>query len=156
MLICRRLLFVAVVLAGLLPGVGTATAGMVFHETFPFSFDVYNDCTGEQVHIEGRVHLYLTEVVGKDGTVRQRQNLNASGWGIGLISGARYRYSDNFHFARVITSGVVQSHTATAHTRLVGLGKTPNQRMIYTFRIDVDEDGDSTTSVSDITICQGD
>jgi hypothetical protein len=156
MMICRRLLLVAVVFAGFLPGLGTATAGIVFHVTFPFSSDVLNECTGEYVYIEGEVHLYLTEVVGEDGTVRLKQNGNASGWGVGSISGAKYRYDQNFHFTQIITPGVAQSQTADIHTRLIGLGQTPNERMVYTFRFDVDESGTATTSMSDIAICQGD
>ena len=159
MMIYRRLLSAVVVCVALFAASGTANAEKVFQFTVPFSsdpFDPFNECTGEYIHIEGDVHFIQTEVVKDDGTIQFKQNGNARGWGIGLDSGATYRYAENFQFTQIFTIGTAFSQSADIHTRLIGLGKTPNQRMVYTFNFDVDEDGNVTTSFSEITICQGD
>ena len=123
MMICRRLLSAAVVCVALFAASGTANAEILSHAKFPFSFDVFNECTGEWVMLEGDVHLVLTEVVKDDGTIQRRQNGNARGWGVGLDSGAIYRFNENFHFNRTITIGTAFSRSADIHSRLVGFGK---------------------------------
>jgi len=156
-MIYRRLLSAALVCVALFTAAGTANAEILSHANFPFRpFSVFNECTGEWVMLEGDVHLVLTEVVRDDGTIQRRQNGNARGWGVGEESGAVYVFNENFHFNRTITTGTAFSRSADIYTRLVGLGDTPNQRMIYTLTLDIDEDGNETMSMSEIIICQGD
>lgn len=156
MMIYRRLLSAAVVCATLFAASGTAKSEILARATFPVSFDVFNECTGEWVMLEVDVRLVLTIVETSDGTIRMRQNGHANGWGIGLDSGAMYRFNDNFHFNRMKTIDTDFLRSGATHTRLIGLGKTPNQRLIYTLSYEVDEEGIITqVEISDV-ICQGD
>ena len=160
MMIYRRLLSAAVVCATLFAVSGTAKAEaeaeVVFHETFPFSYTFYNACTEELVDLEVEAHLYVFRVETDDGTVREMQNLNTRGWGVGEDSGAVYRFANNLHFSSVEPTGDAYSETVKRHRRLIGLGKTPNERIVSTFKLDFDEFGIMTGVDIIEIICQGD
>lgn len=84
------------------------------------------------------------------------QNLNARGWGVGVDSGAVYRFANNLHFSSVDPTGTASSITVKRHRRLIGLGVTPNERIVTTYKLDTDEFGMVTgADIIDI-ICQGD
>ena len=152
----RRLLSAAVVCATLFAVSGTAKAEVFFQGTFPVSISFYNNCTEEWVDLEIDVHAYLSVVETDDGTVRMMQNLNSRGWGVGADSGAIYRFANNLHFSSVDPTGLASSITVKRHRRLIGLGKTPNERIVTTFKLDFDEFGIMTgVDIIDI-ICQDD
>ena len=154
MMIYRRLLSAAVVCATLFAVSGTAKAEVFFQGTSSFPFSFYNDCTEEWVDLEIDVHAYLSIVESGDGTVRVMQNRNVRGWGVGAVSGAVYRFANNVHFSEVDPTGDAYSFTVKRHRRLIGLGKTPNERIVVTYKIDIDEFGMVTeVDIIDI-ICQ--
>lgn len=156
MMIYRRLFSAAVICVALFAASGTAKAEIVFNDTFSVSFEFFNDCTGEFVLLELDVHIHATLVETSDGTTRFRQNVNGHGWGVGLESGSLYRYNSNTHFIETNPTGSAFSQTAKSHSRLIGLGKTPNERLVSNYRFEVDEFGFITNVYIVDAICQND
>ena len=153
----RRLLSAAVVCVALVATSETAKAEIVYNDFFsPDSFKSYNDCTGEWVQLELDVHICATLVETSDGTIQLRQSVNAHGWGVGLESGAIYRYISNTHYLETHPTGIAYSQSSVRRARLIGLGDTPNQTLISNFIYDVDEFGFITNVYIEDVICQGD
>ena len=157
MMIYRRLLSAVVVCVVMFASFGTAKAEVFDNGTYSFSFPFFNECTGEIVQFEGVFHSYVSFVETVDGDFRISQNLTARGWGVGLDSGDKYRYADNFHSSGIEDPGANRiSTTWKVHSRFIGLGNTPNERIVITFKGELDEFGIFTfVRIEDIT-CQGD
>src|SRR5688572_629285 len=88
----RVLLLAGSALAASLAGARPAAAAVIFNERQPFSFVVFNDCTGEPILVEGIFHQVVSEARGK---IHAR--LNAHGIGVGLFSENTYVWNDTIH-----------------------------------------------------------
>lgn len=151
----RNLLSAVVICAAHFAASGSAKAEVIFNETLPFSGFFFNDCTGEFVLLEGEMHMVSSFVLQEDLSFRLMQSVNVYAWGIGFNSGAEYRWNENVHLAIVDPAGIEHSFTQDTHSRLIGLGDTPDERVVATFLFEVDEFGVITfVTVTDM-FCTG-
>ena len=155
MMIGRRVLC-AIMACAALSAAESTKAEVVFNDTLPFSFSFFNECTGEVVLISGEFHRVVSIVETGDGTIQVRNNLTAHGWGVAVDSGDKYRWNDTVLTAQIDPPGLAFTVSQDSHTRLIGLGGTPNERIVATLDLDVDEFGVVTLVRIREVICQGD
>ena len=125
-----------------------------FNETdLPFSFDVPG-CT-EVVHVTGKLHVVLATTIGPNGRAMDRFHTNSSGTGVGLTTGATYRWSDPINGVETTQpdSPRVASHTQT--TTLVGQGGVPNLKFRARFLMMRNDAGQVTVLVQEFEILCG-
>jgi len=96
----RRIAVPFVVAAGLLaPSLASAASNGADVRDVPYSFDIYNDCTQEMVHITGTLHRELNDArVGSGGFVQEHNYTLKDGSGLGA-SGTQYRVT--YHSIRI-------------------------------------------------------
>ena len=134
---------------------GIAKAEIDFNDTSSYSFIITNDCTGEDLWVVLDLHILQTTVEKEDGTIQSKQMGNVRGWAVGVDTGDLYRYNNTFHFSTVDALGPEYFQSADIHTRFIGKGKTPNLRVVYSFRFEVDADGNISNVTMEDVICQG-
>ena len=143
------------VAALLLATIGIAKAELDFNDTFPVSFDITNECTGEKLLVMGEVHFVETTVEKEDGTSHYKQYRNFRGWAVGMDTGDLYRFNNNVHYSEVDGPELELFRSSNAHARLIGKGKTPNVRVVFSFLYERDVDGNVTNvTVEEDVICQ--
>ena len=144
------------VLAGTLAvflAISSATAAVVQNSKDPFAFPVFNPCTGEEVFVEGTVHIVISSVE-KDGVVTDRVRLNAHGVGYGWTTGDTYIWNDTIH--EDVTIGPFPQFMIIndQHLRLISKGASSNGRVKAGFVFKIDADGNASfEGFSDLT-CQ--
>ena len=83
-------------------GVGaTSASAATINEDVPIAGAVVNECTGEEILIDGTAHLKVTDNSSSDG-IKSHIEMNLTGVkGIAMLTGARYvmssQYSDTQH-----------------------------------------------------------
>jgi len=131
-------------------------AGQVTNVTIDIPAVVYdNPCVGEPVALHGNLHLVLTVVSDHAGGFHVGNHLNASYSGTGLVSGVRYRASENQQDvwnARELPA----SHSTTLRTKLISQGGVDNAFLFTTVTTTVDANGVPTATVDNQWVeCRG-
>jgi hypothetical protein len=131
-------------------------AGQVTNVTIEIPAVVYdNPCVGEPVALHGNLHLVLTVASDHAGGFHVGNHLNASYSGTGLVSGVRYRASENQQDvwnARALPA----SHSTTLRTKLISQGGIDNAFLFTTVTTTIDANGVPTATVDNQWVeCRG-
>ena len=122
-----------------------------FNETdLPFSFDVAG--CGEDVHVTGTVHVVLASSITPNGGSMDRFHANSSGTGVGLTTGATYRWSDPVNSVQTTQPGSPRTATQTQTTTLVGQGGVPNLKVKSRFLLIRNDAGQVTVLIQQFEI----
>ena len=96
------------------------------HYTVPVNYVVANDCTGEEIQLQGRMHVQYTALETPDGWRAESMSNYQGVTGTGLTSGRTYRFvgsgNTNVDFRRPFPA-----HNSVVHTvRIISQGGAPN------------------------------
>jgi hypothetical protein len=114
-----------------------------------------NACIGEPVALHGSLHLVVGIASDQAGGSHIGSHLNGSYTGTGLVSGVRYRASDNQQDVWN-TRELPGSHTITMRTRLISQGGVDNAFLFTIVTTTIDADGVPTATVDNQWVeCRG-
>ncbi len=123
-----------------------------FNERSDFSIDLYKDCMGETISLEGSLHTSLTLVADGSGNIHVSSHSN---WqhmrGTGLSTGDKYI---GIETTSTSSSGVADPttvYTAVSTIQLIGQGKAPDLRMHIMFHYTL-VDGKVRASIDSTTL----
>lgn len=111
-----------------------------------FAFDVSN-CI-ETVALSGKFHFVIRlDKVTPGGRFSGGLHLNAEGTGIGMDTGAKYKWADNWveQLNFNAETGIQGHQTVQAYTRLIGTGDAPSFRVLLIFTLTVNSQGELTS-----------
>jgi hypothetical protein len=153
-MITRRhtLPIVAFALAALFaPAVHAQGGGGHVNVRIPMTHTLFNECTEENVTLQGTLHVIARVVEQADGTFRVNGRANAGGvFGTGT-SGDRYVGSGQATFSEPFT-GFPATVDALARFRLNRQGRGGDARGTATLRVTVDADGNPTLEIMDVVL----
>jgi hypothetical protein len=119
----------------------------------PFAFNV-RGCN-ERVRVTGTFHLLASFTLSPSGNETDRFHINATGTGIGLTSGASYRFNDPINLTAHFRDGVRQVESQVETLTLIGEGSVPNTKIRARFQFAMNANGDTTVEIDQTeTICQ--
>ena len=107
-----------------------------------FSATIYN-CV-EDVSVTGNYHfVFIPDKVTSSGRFSGGLHLDAQGTGVGLSSGAKYLWRDNWteHLNYDITTGVAGHQTYRHNLRIIGTGGAPSFDVIEVISITINANG---------------
>ncbi len=142
----------ALALAALLGPVASAQgAGGHVNVRLPLTHTLFNECTNENVTLQGTLHVIARVVEQSDGTFRVIGRANAGGvFGTGT-SGDRYVGSGQATFSEPFT-GLPATVTAQARFRLNRDGRGGDASGTATLRVTVDADGNPTMEILEVDL----
>lgn len=143
-----KMLSAAVVL-GLL--VSSASAEVIVNERTPVVIDLFNSCTGEFVQINGEVHTQFTPANQEHGA---HFRMNATGTGVGEVTGIEYVFSQTFHQQIKNAPSGAFEFTGEDTIRLISKGSAENEFMLVRFGFAVDADGNFESFFTAEEICR--
>jgi hypothetical protein len=111
------------------------------HQSFtdPFAFTIFNECTGEDMAIEGEGKIQINDVSPvDDAPLHTELHAVFTGTGVGLSSGIRYAYKDLIHESfnspnPPAPHGTLTSPVETWHLRCQG--GAPDLQLHVVFKI---------------------
>jgi len=116
--------------------------------TFPFS-TIMEECTPEPVAVSGKLHIVTeTTTDGADG-MHQAFTLNSRRvFGLGLISGARYRMVNvsTSHFSETASDATIV--TGTSEFKMIGQGPAANTTAFLEVHVTMNANGEVTADSS--------
>ncbi len=143
-----RILLIVVLLLCLQPAGSVLAATDSFHDSGSFDIDedIWNECTGEYVHLTGSMMWINHGLVTKSGVVQWGfQNIYQNLSGVGLTSGIKYQGSGGEHgYGSAVEDPEHPYHYAAGGTstiRLVAQGRAPNMLIQSRIRVTVSPDG---------------
>ena len=89
---CLR--WAALIVAGAL--FPTISSAQTFHFEFPLNVTLFDDCSNENVFVQGEIDITLDQSVDNAGGSHFHSHIVSKGKGIGLITLIHYTYSDEF------------------------------------------------------------
>ncbi len=98
-----------------------------------FDFIATSYCT-ENIKVKGTYQFVFSDVISAGGKVSFQAHLNAHGTGIGVKSGAKYKWADNWNsnFNFSLVNG--QLHETTKYyTRMIGTGNATDVKIIENY-----------------------
>lgn len=119
-----------------------------------FMFEV-NECTGEGVDLEGRIHLVTNSEPNGDGTFDVKFHTNTMGFeGIGFLTGDRYRFNETVNIQGEIEvpaggTGHMVGHEEFIHVGEFGGVAAPgldDKHVHFNIVVALDETGEPNTS----------
>ena len=123
-----------------------------FNERSDFSINLYNDCTGETIALEGSLHTSLTLVADGSGNIHVSYHSNWQNMrGTSLSSGDKYIGSST---ASSSSSGIFDPnavYTEAVSMQLIGQGKAPDLRLHIMFHYTI-VDGRITAYINSATL----
>jgi hypothetical protein len=135
------------VAAVLLPGAAAAEV-TPRHEnfSFPFEFQGFNPCNGEEIEFNGRFSGTVTEVVQPSGQIRVAAHQLLTAQGVGT-TGNRYSFSDTlnstFFFA---PDNAPTVYTQITVDNVISEGNAPNFLLHSTNHLTINANGEVTAS----------
>ena len=123
----------------LLPALVDAKSIVLVNQRQPFTFVLFDDCTGEDVQIVAEDHVLIVQRSDKDGTVYWDESINTHGTATGLTSGRQYVYNETIRFTRPAEPGPACGFAVDFSTRLrlVSKGLHPDLFVKYFLALDV-------------------
>jgi len=131
-----------------------ACAELVANVTHPLEVTLYNRATGEYVAFSGSLHVVLTQTLDGNRHFHYRLHFGHEGVsGIGLTSGLRYEapFAQNFGFILDTDGAELLLHNRLSE-RYISQGSSDNFSFTYLLHLNVNAEGEITTSVSDFAI----
>ena len=140
---------------GFTKAVSTPTTSFNDQSSFDIDGDLWNDCTGEWVHISGQIHFTVHGMINGN-RISMVQHGNCQGLsGVGLSSHKHYAGSNVFN--DVYNGNFAGSFTAisSSSVRLSAPGSDNNLTVVVRTKTTVNSNGDVTAShLEDAMSCQ--
>jgi hypothetical protein len=104
----------------------------------------------EDVVGTGWVHVLSTETISAADDTSSMLHFNARGTGIGLTSGAKYRFNDTFKVQMHMNAPLPAIADFQDVLNLIGLGGTADLHIRTTIRVTVNANGEIVVAVNDV------
>lgn len=125
------------------------TADVVTNEPdAPFDFLV-TTCE-EDVYGSGRLHILAAEAISPAGDTASVLHFNGQGTGLGLSSGALYRFNDAYNVSTHQNGPLPMIVEFRDALNLIGIGGTPDLHVLTTFHVTVNANGSLSVQVDDV------
>jgi hypothetical protein len=121
-------------------------------EVFTFGMEVVNGCNdGEPVNITGEYLIVNKTRPGRNGGIDGKTTIRLDGAGVGVASGAEYRYDavyreESFH----TTSSYLSSVTQNGSVILKGQG-VPDLKATYVYHLSFDAEGQLVSYIDEVS-----
>jgi hypothetical protein len=140
-----------------LPAARAQATTITTNETIAFSDSRINPCNGDIVAFSGNIHLVNHVTTDAAGGTHVETHVNYSNVeGLGSPSGATYRVVTTRNTSYNDSATPQSEMTVIQVINLIGQGSVPNFRLFMTFHITVNANGQTTSTVSNVsTQCSG-
>jgi hypothetical protein len=128
---------------------GTPTYAVTLNDPHA-AFDFFVTTCEEDVVGSGRLHVLSTETISADEDTVMTLHFNGIGTGLGLASGARYRFNDAFNADTHMNGELPVVVSVKDALNLIGTGGTPDLHILTTFHITVNANGIISVLMDDI------
>lgn len=140
-----------------LPAASGQATTVTTNETMPFTDSRVNPCNGDVVNFSGNMHLVNHVTIDSAGGTHLETHVNYSGVsGVGAPSGAEYRVVTTRNTSINDSASPQSEVTVVQVINLIAQGSVPNFRLFMTFHVTINANGQTTSTVTNVTTkCNG-
>jgi hypothetical protein len=144
---------VTMIIALILP----VQAEVVYNEVIHYDWITVNQCTGEDIHLSGNIHMKNTDTKDASGGIHMTMHQNDQDMiGVGLTSGTKYRAQGAEDIELISQDGMTGMYKGTMTVKLVSQRSEDNFMLHMVIFETVNADGTMTISFGKVsTECHG-